>query len=199
MKNQYSLEWLISFSKFIYTFRDIERTMYTKINDRMENDSEHSYQFAMICWYIISTKWLSLSLDKVIKYALVHDLVEIYAWDTDTFWSVELKNSKEEREKNAFEKIKKEFTKFHEMINCISEYEQKDNEEAKFVYAIDKIIAPINIYNSNWFQRKDKKITFEWLLDNKSKKIEISNDANEIWIELCLLLEKNKKELFVEC
>ena len=199
MKNQYSLEWLISFSKFIYTFRDIERTMYTKINDRMENDSEHSYQFAMICWYIISTKWLILSLDKVIKYALVHDLVEIYAWDTDTFWSVELKNSKEEREKNAFEKIKKEFTKFHEMINCISEYEQKDNEEAKFVYAIDKIIAPINIYNSNWFQRKDKKITFEWLLDNKSKKIEISNDANEIWIELCLLLEKNKKELFVEC
>ena len=199
MKNQYSLEWLISFSKFIYTFRDIERTMYTKINDRMENDSEHSYQFAMICWYIISTKWLSLSLDKVIKYALVHDLVEIYAWDTDTFWSVELKNSKEERGKYAFEKIKKEFTEFHEMINYISEYEQKDNEEAKFVYAIDKIIAPINIYNSNWFQRKDKKITFEWLLDNKSKKIEISNDANEIWIELCLLLEKNKKELFVEC
>lgn len=196
MNNEFNIEWLLNFGKFIYKFRDIERTIYTKINDRRENDSEHSYQLAIICRYIISTKKLNLDIEKVIKYSLVHDLVEIYAWDTDTFWSKELKNSKEDREKESLKKIVKEFSEFGDMIKYIWEYETKSNDESRFVYAVDKIISPINIYNSEWYQRKDKKITLEMLIENKSEKIKLSSQANDIRKELCEIFANNKDKLF---
>lgn len=196
--NKLDLNGLLEFSKFIYSFREIERTIYRSDGDRRENDSEHSYQLAMICWYIISTQWLDLDISKVMKYALAHDLVEIYAGDTDTFGTLELKNNKEEREKIAFEKIKVEFAEFEEMIDIIHNYENKDNKESQFVYAVDKIISPINIYNAWWFQRKQKWITLEQLLENKSNRISISNEAKPIRDALSQLFIAKQKELFYQ-
>lgn len=73
---------IINFTKLLNKFCDIERVIHSNGGDRLENDVEHSYRLAMLAWYIISSNKLSLDLDLVIKYALVHDLVEVYAGDT---------------------------------------------------------------------------------------------------------------------
>lgn len=63
-------------------FAAVERVIrYRK--DHFENDAEHSFQLAMLCWSANHQYALSLLDEKIIKYALIHDLVEVYAGDTD--------------------------------------------------------------------------------------------------------------------
>jgi putative hydrolase of HD superfamily len=76
---------ILNFVDFTIKFNQLKRTIFATGEDRLENDSEHSFQLAMVSWYIISTKRLKYNIDKVIQYALVHDLVEIYAGDTFLF------------------------------------------------------------------------------------------------------------------
>ena len=86
---------LIEFTKFTHSFQQIKRVIYANGEDRNENDAEHSYQLAMACWLVVETKKLKLDLNKIVKYALVHDLVEIYAGDT-YFYSTD-KNMQEKK------------------------------------------------------------------------------------------------------
>lgn len=73
------IEDMITFSKFLIKFRSITRVIDFSYDTRSENDAEHSWYLAMMAWYIISTKKLNLSLEKVLLYCIAHDLVEIYA------------------------------------------------------------------------------------------------------------------------
>ena len=187
---------LLSFLKFTHSFQQIKRVIYTNGEDRNENDSEHSYQLAMICWFIIQTKELKLDTDKIIKYALVHDLVEIYAGDT-YFYSTDknLQNSKQAREKTAFERIKKEFPKLKEIHKAIKGYEALKDEESKLVYAMDKMIPVLNIYLDKGRSWKRDKVTYE-MARTKDDKIALSPPIFEEWIELIKILEK-KSNLFL--
>lgn len=50
---------------------------------RQETDAEHSWHLALTAMALYEYRGLSgISLDRVIRMALVHDLVEIYAGDT---------------------------------------------------------------------------------------------------------------------
>ena len=73
------LDKILSFAAFLNKFREVERQMKFSHNPRAENDAEHCWQLAVLAWYIISSHKLDLSLEKVLQYCLVHDIVEIYA------------------------------------------------------------------------------------------------------------------------
>jgi len=67
---------------------------------RKENVVEHSYSLAMLCWQIYSALGLKLSLAKILKYALVHDLVERgQREDTNTYAKAHERVNKDKREK----------------------------------------------------------------------------------------------------
>ncbi|MEI6887489.1 MAG: HD domain-containing protein, partial [bacterium] len=138
---------LLSFTKFTHSFQKIERRIFATGLNRNENDLEHSGQLALVAWYFIDSSKLKLNTEKVIKYALAHDLVETYAGDT-YFYSKDKKiqESKVQREKNALVRIKKEFPDFKEIEKIITKYEEKSDPESRFVYALDKIIPVLNIY-----------------------------------------------------
>ena len=145
-----SWDKIYSFFHLLDRFQKIQRVTYSSHDRQRENDAEHSYQLAMMAWYICETHKLKHDIDKVIRYALVHDLVEVYAGDTMALGRNEKEQSlKEQREQEAIQKLKKNFSEFPDLSEWISNYEQKKDPESKYIYALDKYLATINSYDKD--------------------------------------------------
>jgi putative hydrolase of HD superfamily len=73
---------LIAFEELLLRFRTIERMIPLPFSSQEnENDAEHSYALAMTAWFL-APHFPHLDRDEVIRMALAHDLVELYAGDT---------------------------------------------------------------------------------------------------------------------
>jgi len=193
---------LLKFVQLLNDFRLIERRLFvnglTGQKSRRENDIEHSYQLAMLCWYVISTEKLDLNLEKVFKYCLAHDLVEVHAGDTPFFSEdAEFKNSKQRREHQALQRIREDHPDFPDMASWIEGYEKRADPESIFVYSMDKIQPMINIILDNGRSWKTEKITFEMEETQKPPKIAGSPDAQKIYAQLMELERSRKEELFL--
>src|SRR3989339_500966 len=196
MEEKINLKNIIKFVNLLNKFRQVERVIHSNGEDRMENDVEHSYQLAMLSWYIISTNNLNLNLDLILKYSLVHDLVEVYAGDTYVYTEdAEHKNTKEERESIALDQISEEFSEFP-IFELIKEYEKKENREARFVYALDKIEPILNIYTNNGRTWKEKNISIQMRIDAKRKNISKFPELLEFFDDIINLLKKEEKDLW---
>lgn len=184
---------IIKFIKLISEFQAVERALWLKGREHRENDVEHSYQLALVAWYAISVYKLPLDVDKVIRYSLLHDLVEVYAGDTDAFDADPKQHeTKAEREHQALIKLKAEFSEFTEMLEIIEHYEERHDEESKFVYALDKIIAPINIYLDGGRTWKKRGLGFDDLLNNKIPKVAAHPEVAKYFEQLTQILEKER-------
>ena len=188
-------EQLLDFVRFTEEFRHIVRYEGSKLGKKIETSSEHSYQVAMVAWFLIEQDKLKLNKEICLMYALAHDLVEIYAEDTFIF-NKKKKVSKHEREKEALIKIKKRFSKFKNLIKIIQNYEKKKDEESNFIYILDKLLPPIQIYLENGKMWHKKKVSLLKQLEYKNKMISASLYFNEYWQELVKELVQNKKKLF---
>lgn len=199
-----NLQKIFWFIKFLNKFSLVKRYHYVNGEDRLENDTEHSYHLTMLAWYIIDSYKLNLDKNLVIKYALVHDLVETYAWDTFIYeQDKNIKESKSQREHNAMVKIGNEFMEFNDMNYFIESYEKKEDIESKFVYALDKIMDPLKSYIDGgrlWKNVDLTKviITIEMLRENKDHKIKQYPDLYNLWLEFIQILENNRKDLFLK-
>ena len=72
---------------------------------RYENNAEHSWHFALMAMTLFEHCAISgINLDRVLRMAIVHDLVEIYAGDTPAA-DIAANIGKEEREKEAADKL----------------------------------------------------------------------------------------------
>ncbi len=192
------LDNIFKFIKLTHDFQKIERVLWVTGQNRKENDVEHSYQLALCAWYIISTTKLPLDIDKAVKYGLLHDLVEVYAGDTDAFDpDKSVHESKAEREHQALQRLKVEFPEFPEMTELIDLYEKKSDEESKFIYALDKIIPPLNIYLDNGRTWNEKGITLQQIQENKKDKVKVSPEIDKYFEDLMELFESEKERLFV--
>lgn len=191
-----TLERLLDFVKFSHNFQQVKRVLLVNNEDRQENDAEHSYQLALVAWYLIDSKNLPLDLGKVLRYAIVHDLVEVYAGDTYFYTEDKsLRESKVAREAEAAERIAQEFPEMSELNQLIVDYEEKFDEEAKFVYALDKILPVMNIYLDGGRSWQKEGVSYE-MLRTKDEKVKKSQVIDEIWGELVKELKKNKVVLF---
>lgn len=190
-----SFENLIDFIEFTHQFREVIRVARVPYSDRYENDVEHSYQLAMVAWYLIDSEKLKLDKNLCLIYSLAHDLVEVYAGDT-YFLDAKKAESKHKREKEALVKIKKRFPKFKSLIKTIENYEKRVDDESKFVYALDKMIPPIQIYLEKGKLWHEKELSFSDVIKNKNPKIALSKPVDKYWQELLKDLTKNKKKLF---
>ena len=189
---------LLSFIEFTKKFKEVERAIIWKHDNRKENDSEHSFQLALVGWYVAETNKLNLNSDAIIRYALVHDLVEIYAGDTPIHTEDnEYKESKHAREEEeALIQIEKELKEFPELTEWIKKYETREDEEARFVYALDKLIPVINIYLDKGHSWHKNSITYTMLINNKEDKIALSPEIAHYWELLKDILKKDAKWLF---
>lgn len=178
------IEKLLSFVELTLKFRDVYRTIKIPGKVSTENDAEHSYQLALFCWYICLADNLLLDTNKIIKYALVHDFVEVYAGDVDAHTNdLELLKNKPAKEEKAREQLIKEHPEFTEFHSAIIEYESKSTEEARFVYAADKMISEINVYLEGNTINIEKKLTIEMIRRNKDSKIGLHPHIEKYWHE----------------
>jgi putative hydrolase of HD superfamily len=143
---------LMKFVEFTNLFKAQERLIWFKGVDTCERDGEHAFQLAIVCWYANERFKLGLDIQRLIEYALVHDLVETYAKDTPAFVNngnggeTPCRDDKRMREFFAMKRIKKLWRKtFPAMVHRLDAYDLQTDSESRFVYAMDKLLAQINI------------------------------------------------------
>jgi len=131
---------LIFFLKEIDKCKVIERRIWCTGLNHVESDAEHSWHVAM--FLILFEKDLPKDLDfaRMLKLALIHDLVEVYTGDTFAY-DKEGRESKKEREAKSAEKL---FSLLPEDLQkdfnaLLNEYEEKKTRESQFVHSFDKI------------------------------------------------------------
>ena len=188
-KTKPDIHRVLAFHDLLLKFQAVDRVLPTPPNFRHENDVEHSYHLAMMGWFL-SSYFPQLETNKIIRYALVHDLVEVHAGDTFVF-DESLLGSKKQREADALKKIEKEWADFPELAGTIHEYEHRDSPEANFVYALDKIMPMlVNVLTKGygWHQRKMK---LDELHAIKVDKVALSPVVQEYYQQLYDLLLAN--------
>lgn len=192
-----NLDNILKFTEILQQFRTIERSLLNNKSDRNENDVEHSYSLAMLGWYINDTYKLNLNIDKIFKYALAHDLVEIHAGDTYFYQTTDkaLKD-KHSREEAAAKKLTEDFSEFPELHLIIEQYEKREDDESKFIYALDKIDPVLSIYLDGGRTWKKNKVTLEMLISMKKPKVAVNSTISAIFDGLIKRLTDESDSLF---
>ncbi len=185
------LKELIALWSLLDRFKNTERNVFSVGTERKENDSEHSFELAIICRYLATQynkEWWNIQVEKVIIYALVHDLVEAYAWDTDTYsCSAEDYSTKHAKEMDALQKIKEETSFFPELAERIEAYEVQQDEESQFVKSIDKSSYPLVQIRDQYRSRKYiwKQLSLETVDVEKQKKLS-HHYGKKLWNDLVI-------------
>lgn len=170
-------------------FQAVERFTRNPDNlDHHENDVEHSYHLAMAAWML--APHFVLDANKAIRIALAHDLVEIYAGDTFAFGSQVALSDKDAREHAALEQLKNEWADFDDMLTCIEDYKSKGSEEAKFVYALDKVMPIIMNILSKGVVWQQHGVTMQKFIAEKERKIPKSSPVYQYYQELLEMLQE---------
>ena len=190
-----SAKTLLKFELLLKKYNSIYRDLSSLHNAKnLDNDVEHSYRVAMLCWMLIDEYKFKLDANKVIRYALVHDLPEVYAGDISMYANYSQK-SKEKKEAQSIKKLVKEFPKQKSLWKDLHEYEKKKDDESKFVYLIEKlepILAVLLSEKDHWVKRK---VTWEDFLERKQRKIKnLDTIAQFLNQDLMGYLKKNKKK-----
>lgn len=179
-----NLDRILDFQKFMFEFSEIERLIYLpdgKKKDRKENNIEHSYSLAMTAWYL-SSSYPNLDKNLLIKYALIHDLVEIHAGDEQAVGRTKKAElAKALREKEALKIIKEDWNDFPDAIKHMENYENKSDSESKFVYALDKLMPLFLNLISDGKTWKIYGFSQEDILATKDSKIPLSPEINKLW------------------
>jgi putative hydrolase of HD superfamily len=128
-----------------------------------ETIAAHSFRMAIMAWLLGKGK--KLDINRVIKIALIHDLCEVYAGDTTPYDKLLPKNKEKikelfnkwprfpqwQKEKNFFEKYKKESQALRKLTQNIppsiqkeirllwDDYEKGLTPEGRFVRQIDRL------------------------------------------------------------
>ena len=134
------LQRQLAFLLEVDKLKQIFRQTYLLDETRKENDAEHSWHFAMFAIVLAEYAPAPVDMLKVIKMALVHDLVEIDAGDTFLYDEAG-QADKAEREAKAADRIFALLPEEQggELRALWEEFEAKETPEAKFAGAMDRI------------------------------------------------------------
>lgn len=184
---------LFDLHRLLVNFQDVDRVVHVPSSKgfRQENDTEHSYNLAMMAWFL-ADHFPHLDRDKVIRYALAHDLVEVHAGDTYVYGDQAMLDSKAEREAAALAQLETDWPDFPMLAETIHAYERKADEEAKFVYALDKIMPVLLIFIGEGRTWQEEGITLEMLHHIKRDKVTLSPEIDRYYQELYALLEEHQ-------
>lgn len=146
----------LKFILVIDNMKNIFRRNLLADGSRRENDAEHSWSLAMLAMLFEEYSAEKVDMEKTLKIALVHDLVEVYAGDT---FAYDLKGNEDklERETKAAQKLFEilEPEQGGEIRDLWNEFEEKKTPEARYANAIDRVQPLINNYMTDGYTWKD--------------------------------------------
>ncbi len=125
-------------SQLVDDFSGVERIP-RYADGRRENDAEHSYMLTIAAPEMAQTLGLDLDIDKVRRFAVVHDLLELKVGDVATFDLTPAQLAEKERlEQAAKEELFAELPR--QTGQDLHEYELQDTPEALYVRLVDKLL-----------------------------------------------------------
>ena len=130
--------------------KNILRQTYIIDKTRQENNAEHSWHFALTALTLYEYCGIDgVDINRVIKMALVHDLVEIYAGDTPAY-DAKGNVDKDEREKEAADKLFSLLPdeQAAEYRSLWEEFDRMETPDAFYGSAVDRLQSFHNIYLS---------------------------------------------------
>lgn len=147
---------------------------------RQENDAEHSWHLAVMA--ILLSEYArepGLDLLRVVKMALLHDVVEIDAGDTFVYDTVGMAN-KREREVVAADRIFQLLPadQAAEFRSIWDEFEAQETPEARFAAALDRLQPLLCNYHTGGGGWKKHGITADRI---RARNRIIENGAPELW------------------
>lgn len=156
-KNQ--LQFLIEADKM----KNILRQTLLVDKSRRENDAEHSWHFALMAMILFEyADRESINLFRVLKMALIHDLVEIYAGDTFAY-DLEGNKTKQDRENKAADRLFGLLPDDQgtEIRDLWAEFDNMQTPDSKFAASVDRFQPFINNYMTQGHTWKLGNVTCE--------------------------------------
>lgn len=115
---------------------------------RRESDAEHSWHFALMAMLLAEyTDPEKVNRERVIRMALVHDLIEIYAGDTFAY-DIQGNQDKQQREAEAADRLFAMLPEDQgtELRALWEEFDAMETADAQYAAAIDRLQPFLNNY-----------------------------------------------------
>lgn len=138
-------EAVIALGQLSLAFGRVNRITFHQDARTPESDTDHTVMLGLTAC-ALAARERDLDVGMVAQFALVHDLVEVYAGDTPTLRALaaDAKADKRAREHAAFLRIKAEFGDVLWWLpETLANYENQLSREARFVRALDKLLPKI--------------------------------------------------------
>lgn len=133
---------IYNYFKEINKLNETIRTGWLRRNvplERLESVSEHIFTMGLLSLSVIDKYDLNLNIEKVLKMVLIHELGEIDVGDIPII-DVELRKNKHEHELKGVKRVMNVIDEPW-ILSLWNEFENKETEEAKFVFKMDKLCA----------------------------------------------------------
>lgn len=150
------LEFLVEIDQM----KNVLRQTLLADGSRRENDAEHSWHFAVMAMVLSEYAGSEVDMLRVLKMALVHDLIEVYAGDT--FCYDDAGNAtKEEREREAADKLFGILPPEQgaELRGLWEEFDAMETPDALYAASIDRLQPLLNNYLTEGHTWKLGKVT----------------------------------------
>ncbi len=199
-----NVKGLVDIGKLILTFARVNRTTYHEDGVTPESDTDHTVMVS-VCACALADKLYknSLNIGLVAQFGVVHDLVEAYALDTDTFGiSDSERKEKEIKEHQAFLQIQTEFENVYPWLSqSIEAYERLDTKEARFVKTVDKCMTMITHILNGGVYFKNRGISRDQMWEDyqsvtRSAQIKHGGEFPEVIAFIDELIEEARKETY---
>src|SRR5260221_1342555 len=169
----------IEFILEVDRLKEVYRQSYLLSADRHENSAEHSWHLAIAALLLAEHANQPIDTSRVIRMALVHDLVEIDAGDTfiyDAVGNLEKAAKEEKAADRIFGLLPPD--QRDEWRALWQEFERRETAEAKFANALDRLLPVLHNYFTNGRSWKEHRITREQAL---MKNAVIGEGSDTIW------------------
>lgn len=146
---------------------------------RRENSAEHSWHFALMALTLAEHAAAEIDLCRVLRMALVHDLVEIDAGDAFVYDAAAM-DGKAERERAAAQRLfgllpPDQAADYHALWD---EFEAQETPEARFAAAVDRLCGMLPNWRNDGGTWREHAVSAERV---RARNAPIGDGAPRVW------------------
>lgn len=198
---QDNTQGLVDIGKLVFAFAKVKRVTLHEDGVTPESDTDHTVMLSICACSVAEKLYPQLDTGLVAQFAIIHDLVEAYAGDTNSFnLSDEVRKEKDKREHLAYERIRKEFDTVYPWIgNTIEKYESLASDEAQFVKMMDKVMTKLtHRMNTGAYLKKEKKTKEETVMHYGKQTQGLEEKYGNKFPEVITILKKLTQDILDE-